>query len=102
MRMSDEEYSSACSDAAAAGLDFGKYVRKLLSDARPAEQRRKQREDRRELERFVALVSTEQKRIQVRVPDVDPHDLSLILSTMLRPVARRRFFLRSRGEMNAF
>ena len=100
--MSDEEYALACSDAVAAGLDFGKYVRKLLNDARPAMRRAQQREEKQELERFVALVSAEQKRIRAHVPDVDPHDLALILSTMLRPVAQRRFFLRARGHMNAF
>lgn len=100
--MNDEEYSSACADAAAAGLDFGKYVRKLLADARPAAQQRQRQEAKREIEHFVALVAAQQKRIQARVPDVDPHDLSLILSNLLRPVARRRFFLRSRGDKHAF
>src|SRR5437764_292962 len=88
VRMSEEEYRLACADADAAGLDFGKYVRKLLRDRRP----RGKRGARLELERFVAGVAEEQARLQPLLPDVDPHDLNLILSCMRRPIERRRFF----------
>lgn len=91
--MSDAEYRRACADAKAAGLDFGKYVRKLLED-----QRRGKKKGREALARFVERVATEQARIQPLVPGVDPHDLNLILSRMLRPLEERRYFHRRVGN----
>jgi len=90
VRMSDEEYRQACDDAAAAGLDFGKYVRKALRDLH-------ERSAREELERFVERVAKEQARIQPLVPDVDPHDLNLILARLLRAPEQRRYFHRRLG-----
>jgi hypothetical protein len=95
VRMSDEEYRQACADAEAAGLDFGKYVRKALRDLH-------ERRAREDLARFVEHVAEVQARIQPLVPNVDPHDLNLILSNIGRPVAQRRFFLRRRGDHYVF
>jgi len=93
--MSDAEYRQACADAKAAGLDFGKYVRKLVSDRhRPPEKTSR----RDELARFVERVSKLQARIQPLVPEVDPHDLNLILSRMLTPLEKRRYFHRRVGK----
>ncbi len=91
VRMTDEEYRQACADAEAAGLDFGKYVRKALRDLH-------ERAAREELARFVERVAREQARIQPLVPEVDPHDLNLILSRMLRPPEQRRYFHRRIGH----
>jgi hypothetical protein len=91
VRMNDEEYREACADAAAVGLDFGKYVRKALRDLH-------ERRQRDELARFVERVAQEQTRIQPLVPDVDPHDLNLILSRMLRSPEQRRYFHRRVGS----
>jgi hypothetical protein len=100
--MSDEEYRRACADAESAGLDFGKYVRKLLADNHPGQERRRKDQARRELARFVERVREEQERLQPLVPEVAAHDLELILASMLRPIARRRFFLRRAGDGYAF
>jgi len=47
-------------------------------------------------------VQREQARLQPLLPDVDPHDLNLILSCMLRPVKNRRVFLFQQGGRYVF
>ena len=53
---------------------------------------------KRELERLVRRVAKEQARLQPFLPDIDPHDLNLILSRMLRPLKDRRYFHRRDGN----
>src|SRR5262249_14922640 len=97
-----KEYRLACADAKAAGLDFGKYVRRLIADQRSAGSARPTPLSRQELVRFVEQVAEEQARLQPLLPNVDAHDLNLILSNMMRPLERRRYFLRERGGRLVF
>lgn len=53
---------------------------------------------KRELQRLVKRVAKEQARLQPLLPEVDPHDLNLILSRMLRPPIERRYFIRRVGH----
>lgn len=54
---------------------------------------------RRDLNRLVAEIAKEQARLQPLLPNMDPHDLNLILSRMFRPVEQRRYFIRLREGM---
>lgn len=54
---------------------------------------------RRDLERLVRRVQEAQARLQPLLPDIDPHDLSLILYRRLRPWGSgQRFFIRRTPE----
>ncbi len=90
--MTDAEYESARSAAAAAGLDFGKYVRQLLVDNAPEKR----------AAAFEQKVRAEYERVRPKLPDMDPHDLHLIISTTLRPPRERRFFIRPKGRGYVF
>ena len=65
---------------------------------RRAEQKRWSKDDAamslKDLSRLVERVAKEQARLQPLLPDIDPHDLRLILSCMLRPLKDRRYFIR--------
>jgi hypothetical protein len=50
----------------------------------------------------VRRVQREQKRLEPLLPEVDPHDLNLILMSMLRPIKSKRFFLHKRGDHYVF
>ena len=91
VRMSDGEYRAACADAKSAGLGFGEHVRALL----------KQPAARKyvgfDVAQFVRRVQEAQRRLEPLLPDIDPHDLNLILERMLRPIGSRLFFIRKQG-----
>jgi len=53
---------------------------------------------RRDLNRLAKKVAKEQARLQPLLPHIDPHDLHLILASMLRPIEQRRFFIRLQQE----
>jgi hypothetical protein len=53
---------------------------------------------KRDLERLVRRVAKEQARLQPLLPDIDPHDLNLILTYMLTPLKERRYFHRRDGN----
>jgi len=62
--------------------------------------RPKQRKpSRRDLNRLVEQIAKEQARLQPLLPEIDPHDLNLILSRLARPVEQRRYFIRLREGM---
>jgi hypothetical protein len=85
--MSDAEYEAARRDAHACGLDFGKYVRQLLENNRVQDQPA-------DLER---RVKAQFERLRKLVPEIDPHDLHLILLSLAHPPSERRFFIRPHG-----
>lgn len=57
---------------------------------------------RRDLDRLVRRVAREQARLQPLLPEIDPHDLNLILMARMRPVQSRRFFIHRRGSSYVF
>jgi hypothetical protein len=47
----------------------------------------------RNIERFAREVRELQARLQPRLPDIDPHDLNLILACLHKPPGRRLIFM---------
>lgn len=61
-----------------------------MMDTSHSEKKRKTREN----ERLARRIKTWRKRIEREVAGIDPHDLELILWSLLRPKKDRRFFIR--------
>jgi hypothetical protein len=53
---------------------------------------------KRDLERLVRRVAKEQARLEPLLPDIDPHDLNMILFRMFLPLKERRYFHRRDGN----
>ena len=48
-----------------------------------------------EIEKWIAEINEWQKRLQPQFPDIDPHDLRMILRSLLQPASvPRRWLLR--------
>lgn len=47
---------------------------------------------------FAVRLRALQVELQPQLPEVDPHDLHLILERMLHPIGKRRFFIHRRKE----
>lgn len=53
---------------------------------------------RRELKTLMKTIDREMKRLRPLLPEIDPHDMHLILLQKMRPVGSRRFFIRAHGD----
>lgn len=56
---------------------------------------KRRRAPKRNARSYAAQVAALRRRVQGQLPDIDPHDLDLILLCMVRPFGSgRRYFLR--------
>lgn len=98
-----KSHGSASAAAKVAGVSLRTFLRRAreckVEVSKPGRPRVKILSSSDRMNQLAAAVAAEQARLQPLLPDVDPHDMNLILASMMRPFEQRRFLLRRSGDM---
>lgn len=98
-----KSHGSASAAARAAGVSLRTFLRRThecgAKVPKPGRPRAKILSSKDRMNQLAAAVALQQARFQPLLPDIDPHDMHLILCSMMRPIEERRFLLRRDGDM---